>query len=53
MLEVLAQLERALPTMLQDENIWQSLYVDYHPPTVERLWTSWSDCRVYLHRIHP
>ena len=25
--------------MLLDESIWQTLYVDYHPPTVERLWT--------------
>jgi hypothetical protein len=39
--------------MLEDESPWQSLYVDYHPPTVERLWTTWHLYRVYLHRIHP
>jgi hypothetical protein len=53
MLEVLAQLEKALPALLRDEGIWQSLHVDYHPPTVERLWTRWREYRVYLHRIHP
>ncbi len=53
MLGVLARLERALPTMLQDGSTWHSLYVDYHPPIVERLWTSWQEYRVYLHRIHP
>ncbi len=53
MLDVLAQLEQELPAMLQDESIWRSVYVDYHPPIVERLWTSWRTYRVYLHRIHP
>jgi hypothetical protein len=53
MLGVLAQVEQALPALLQDESVWQSLYVDYHPPTVERLWTSWREHRVYLHRILP
>ena len=53
MLDVLAQLEQALPAMLLDESIWQSLYVDYHPPTVERLWTHWREYRAFLHRIHP
>ena len=45
MLDVLAQLEQALPAMLMDESIWQSLYVDYHPPIVERLWTRWREYR--------
>jgi hypothetical protein len=53
MLHILHQIETILPTLLQDEQIWQSLYVDYHPPTVERLWTAWNGYRVYLHRIHP
>src|SRR5262249_49786382 len=38
MLDILSQLEQALPEMLLDESIWRSLYVDYHPPFVERLW---------------
>ena len=53
MLDVLFQVEQALPQLLYDESAWQSLLVDYHPPTVERLWTSWQGYRVYLHRIHP
>ena len=53
MLDVLARLEQALPAMLRDESIWHSLYVDYHPPTVERLWTPWRAYRAFLHRIHP
>ena len=53
MLDVLLQVEQALPQLLNDESAWQSLFVDYHPPTVERLWTAWQGFRVYLHRIHP
>jgi hypothetical protein len=53
MLAVLAEVEDVLPALLQDERVWQSLYVDYHPPTVERLWAAWGDYRVSLHRIHP
>ena len=53
MLDVLFQVEQALPQLLCDESAWQSLLVDYHPPSVERLWTSWQGYRVYLHRIHP
>ncbi len=53
MLDVLALAEEALPGLLLDEGIWQSLLVDYHPPTVDRLWTRWRDYRVFLHRIHP
>jgi hypothetical protein len=53
MLDVLTQLEQSLPAMLLDESIWHSLYVDYHPPTVERLWAPWRECRAFLHRIHP
>jgi hypothetical protein len=53
MLDVLSQLEQALPAMLLDESLWRSLYVDYHPPTVERLWAHWREYRAFLHRIHP
>jgi len=41
MLDVLFQVEQAFPRLLNDESAWQSLFVDYHPPTVERLWTAW------------
>jgi hypothetical protein len=53
MLDVLAQLEQALPAMLMDESIWRSLYVDYHPPTVERLWTPWREYRAFLQTGKP
>ncbi len=53
MLDVLFQVEQALPQLLQDESAWHSLLVNYHPPIVERLWTVWPGCRVYLHRIYP
>src|SRR5262245_50787575 len=53
MLKVLAALERELPGLLRDEEGWRSVLIAYHPPTVERLWRSWNDYRVYLHRIHP
>lgn len=53
MLDVLSEVEQALPYLLQDEAHWLSLYVDYHPPFVERLWTRWEDYRIYLHRIQP
>jgi hypothetical protein len=53
MLDVLAGVERELPALLRDDTRWQSLYVDYHPPTVERLWARWGEYRVFLHRIHP
>jgi hypothetical protein len=53
MLEILAAVEAELPRLLLNESIWNGLFIDYHPPTVERLWINWRDCRVYLHRIFP
>ena len=55
MLDVLHQVESQLQRLLKssEEKHWNSLFVDYHPPFVERLWTQSSDCRIYLHRIHP
>lgn len=46
-----------LPKLLMDASMWKSVYVDYHPPFVQRLWTSvmldGAQYRVYLHRILP
>src|SRR2546425_6708638 len=53
MLDILAAVERDLPRLLLDEAAWKGLFIDYHPPTVERLWTPWRDYRVSLHRIYP
>ncbi len=53
MLNVLHEIEKALPSLLSEEGAWQSVYVDYHPPFVERVWRQVGQNRVYLHRIHP
>jgi hypothetical protein len=59
--ELLAVLEhievQVLPTLLQKPDVWQSVFVDYEPPFVERLWTpvevAGKPYRVFLHRIFP
>lgn len=53
MLDVLQRVERELPALLADSAGWVGLYIDYHPPTVERLWRRWGEYRISLHRIHP
>lgn len=55
MLDVLERAEEALPSLLASRHLWNSVYVDYHPPFVERLWIPFEggDYRIYLHRIHP
>ena len=52
-LKRLFDIERRLPALLEKNENWQSLDVDYHPPKVERLWLQLDDLRVYLHRIYP
>lgn len=53
MFEVLARAEQALPDLLGSLQGWNSLDVNYEPPRVERLWRTFEDRRLYLHRIHP
>jgi hypothetical protein len=53
MLNVLSAVENELPQLLQDEAGWNSLFIDYHPPFVERLWRPWQEYRIQLHRIYP
>jgi len=53
MLELLEKAEVELPSLLENEESWNSLLVDYHPPIVERVWRQWEENRVFLHRIHP
>ncbi len=31
---------------------FKSMYIDYHPPIVERMWFQYGEIRVCLHRIH-
>lgn len=56
MLEALKKAEAALPGLLADPAGWRSVFVDYHPPFVERLWRAIEidgrSYRLYLHRIH-
>jgi hypothetical protein len=53
MLDVLYAVERELPALLEHDGGWQGLFIDYHPPAVERLWRPWGAYRVSLHRIFP
>lgn len=53
MLNTLHSIENMLPELLQKKDIWNSLYIDYYPPIVERVWTQIGDTRIYLHKIYP
>lgn len=57
MLNILPIIEKKLPELLANRNIWKSVFVDYHEPFVERLWTNIEyegvNYRIYLHRILP
>lgn len=50
MREYLNDAMRRLPRLL-DQADWNSLYIDYEKPTVERLWIQDGENRIYLHRI--
>lgn len=53
MLKLLNDLEKRIPELLKDESMWQGLFVDYHAPFVERLWTQAEENRISLHKIYP
>lgn len=52
MLDKLFDIEKVLPKLLE-QDIWNSVYVDYHKPYVKRLWTNFDIYRIYLHEIFP
>ena len=52
MLDVLESFEKVLDVLLEEDE-WQSLFIDYEKPFVERLWRQCGEFRVNLHRIHP
>lgn len=53
MLDKLYSIEKILGTYLRNKNItFHSMYIDYEPPIVERIWFQLGDDRVYLHKIH-
>lgn len=46
--------EEELFRLLNSPEVWQSLFVDYHKPFVERMWTQIDkEHRIFLHFIHP
>lgn len=51
MLDVLHNLEKTLPELLKKPEKWHSLFINYHPPFVERLWHQAGEYRICLHRI--
>lgn len=53
LIERLREAEGQILTLLEDEDAWESLDINYHPPFVERLWRPWGDFRLFLHRIFP
>ncbi|OGQ23228.1 MAG: hypothetical protein A3I05_04120 [Deltaproteobacteria bacterium RIFCSPLOWO2_02_FULL_44_10] len=52
MLNILHEVERLLPKLLEDSSSWNTLFIDYHPPIVERVWRQWNEYRICLHRIY-
>lgn len=53
MLKILYKVEKILPKLLENDDNWNSIYVNYHHPFVERLWMQYGTYRIYLHRIYP
>jgi hypothetical protein len=54
MLATLKRIEATtLPELLRSPDAWASLDITYHPPHVERLWTTVPEGRLFLHRIEP
>jgi len=52
MIKKLIDIKEKLPALLSDRENWKSLYVDYHPPLVERLYMDYEDVRISIHRLH-
>jgi hypothetical protein len=57
MIKILRSVINQLYYPLQSQGNWQSLFIDYEKPFVERIWTKMNvdghEYRVYLHKIHP
>lgn len=53
MLNKLFEIEKELPTILRNAEFkMASMFIDYHPPIVERIWFQFNKYRVLLHKIH-
>ena len=53
LLDELITAEKMLPSLLKDRSKWNSLFVDYEKPYVERLWIDWEHLRIFLHFLYP
>lgn len=53
MTQVLKAIEPHISQLLQDRSKWNSLYVDYQPPHLMRLWIQVGNIRVNLHYFIP
>lgn len=53
MLKALGLVKKAMPELLRDPNRWKTLDVNYETPRVERVWTTFNEFRVYMHKIYP
>ena len=53
MLDILEEVEKALPHLLSSQVGWKTVFVNYDFPQVERIWRPWYEYRVYLHRLLP
>ncbi len=45
-------LEPVIKQLVNDEDCWKTLDVDYYPPRVERLYTTYGESRIFLHVAH-
>lgn len=52
MLDILHEVEGRLGTLLRSAEL-HTMYIDYHPPFVSRIWLQHGPYRVYLHKIEP
>ncbi len=54
MLQKLFEVEEKIMKLFYDnyDVETKSMYIDYHPPVVERVWFQYEEYRVYLHKIH-
>lgn len=52
MKDILIQAEQQLPALLKNSEL-HSMYIDYHPPFVKRIWLQYGEYRIYMHRIEP
>lgn len=48
----LIEIEPIIKSLVTNSDIWKTLDVDYFPPRVERLWTTYNEYRIFLHTIH-